>query len=318
MNSEASTTILKELETFDSLCSQAKSSLDCSSPISDSIFLNFNKSSDKIDLFLSCLIHGNEVEGLSSINVVFEELVRAQKKPNINILILVGNRPAGIKGVRFIGRDLNRSFNSTPPATWEEERAQEITGLLSSTKYLIDIHQTIIPTLNPFFIYNFTPGNFAFSRAIDSKLPIATFKGQSISTDGQGFSSTINSYDGLSFSIELGHKGFSASQRRFAVDILKKAIDFVESNEPLPKMNKDNSGDIYTWGFILKNNGEKLVDNLVNFSEVKKGDVIAYTKSREPVLAPITGRALFPKYGEYADASSELLIILTPFDFEKD
>ena len=104
----------------------------------------WNGSHEKhIALSLVGLIHGVEVAGLGILCSLLELLVHDGLSLNISLGIAVGNAHAAEKSVRFVERDLNRSFGREAATLLEEKRADELERLLRHSRYFIDFHRFI-------------------------------------------------------------------------------------------------------------------------------------------------------------------------------
>src|SRR5690606_1320078 len=90
------------------------------------------------------------------------------------IAILIGNIDAGAQNVRFIEKDLNRTFGETGTATKEEQIARHLEPVLLKAKYVVDLHQTQHPTLSEFTITPQKDKNLGLAWNIAPAVPIIT------------------------------------------------------------------------------------------------------------------------------------------------
>ena len=105
-------------------------------------------------LFISAGIHGNEPSGVIALEKVFRTLNRQRPTIAGKVIGIRGNRAALKKGVRFIDRDLNRTWTEENVAsglrdTNEKKEMFEIIDVLESQskegftkRYFLDCHTT--------------------------------------------------------------------------------------------------------------------------------------------------------------------------------
>ena len=67
--------------------------------------------------------------------------------------ITLGNPEAARKGVRYLESDLNRVFLETDLQTHEARRAKTLMPIFDQADILLDLHQTILKTQTPFYIF---------------------------------------------------------------------------------------------------------------------------------------------------------------------
>ena len=63
-------------------------------------------------------------------------------KTDVPTVVFLGNVKAAEMGVRFVERDMNRSFNMDDMATHEARRTKELEHILLESTFYLDIHQT--------------------------------------------------------------------------------------------------------------------------------------------------------------------------------
>ncbi len=125
-----------------------------------------------IALTLMALTHGNETAGVAVLNELLRMLAGTALNFNIPICFVLGNPWAAKEGQRYLEKDLNRSFGSDRQNTREERRAKNLENILKQTNFLLDFHQTIEPSENPFFIFPHTKQGFDFARDISIRTPV--------------------------------------------------------------------------------------------------------------------------------------------------
>ena len=265
-------------------------------------------------LTLCTLVHGNEVGGIEVFLKLLEEIYSKRLIVKSNLRLILGNVEAYLEDKRFLETDLNRAFGLDEHEKKEELRAREFESFLRDSDVLIDIHQTIGPTSNPFYIFEYEKKSYNLARYLHPTLPIVAitkkrnFKGKTSTayTIGNG---------GMGITIETGQKAIEETQISLGVLIARKAIE-TDFEENLPVAPLSNT---YQFSQII-NNPEgtfELVSKYSNFDPVKKDELLA-KNADEKVYSEVEGKILFPKYGEYAKSSIELALILRPVQSEED
>lgn len=288
----------------------------------------WNGSMDKpIALSLVGLIHGVEVGGLGVLCSLLELLIRDGIDLKISLGIAIGNSAAAQKSVRFVERDLNRSFGREAANLLEEKRADELELMLLRSRYFIDFHQVKLPVTSPFWIFPYTPDGFALARAIGPDVPLITHWGKGFSADGQCSDEFVNRNGGAGTTIELGQNSFEPRQIGLGVQIALQGIAFVSERLaggfPMSR-TVAATAPIYTWGQVIpypETGAPVLDEGWNNFMPVKKGQRLGEFAGQE-IQAAIDGLILFPKYpdppqdGQYPKTppAAELVRILKQID----
>mgnify|MGYP001007806190 FL=1 len=133
-----------------------------------------NHQSERIDLLITGLVHGNEVIGIEVINRVLKRVVK-NNEININLGFLLCNIEAAQKNTRFVESDLNRSFSTKEIVTLEQRRASEIAKIVDQTDFIFDLHQTVEPSLTPFFVMEHRHELIQIANQLLPQFPIVTF-----------------------------------------------------------------------------------------------------------------------------------------------
>lgn len=254
------------------------------------------------------LIHGNETAGLAVLNEVLEQIVNGELKFNIPVALAIGNREAARQGKRFVDRDLNRSFAAPEEqrSTREGQRAKALEGVLAETAYLLDLHQVSRPSGRPFFIFPYRRQGLALARALHPRLTVVTHWGKSFSQDGMCSDEFVIKHGGQGITLELGQNGFDPYQIALGTAAASRALRVVSqwletpgSSEAVrPGPSSSDDGELYTWAAQLpwpQGNLVELKANWQNFDEIKEGTELGHVDG-QAILAPCSGRLLFPKY----------------------
>lgn len=255
----------------------------------------YANSEGELDLLITGLIHGDEVIGIQIINRFLEENNLADMP--IKIGFLLGNIDAYRKNVRYVESDLNRSFASIQVITLEHKRALEIASIVQKAKYIIDIHQTIEPTLRPFFIFPHHEKLIKMANALLPEVPIVTFAENGFSKNGKTMIEYALNVGRLGMAIECGQKGFNDEISLKMQNVLSDLIDKLSSNIDL------STTDIFVNQILQTidyHDGDELIPGLQSHQVVKKDEVIGKKADGENILSPVDGYIYFPKYGELA------------------
>jgi succinylglutamate desuccinylase len=269
------------------------------------------------------MIHGVEVAGLAVLVELLELVTRGELIVDVPVGVALGNIKAALAGVRFVERDLNRSFGRDQAALLEEKRADELERLFTRSARLLDIHQVKLKIDRPFWIFPYTKNGFKFARSVAPEVSVITHWGRGFSQDGQCSDEWVNGRGGAGVTIELGQNGFDPKQIEHGVRVCSRAISLSTSGavgNPLPNLDSAQAAPIYTWGEIIpypKTGQPVLNPGWHNFRVVKKGEVLGVFDGSE-IKASVSGPVLFPKYpdprpdGTYGETppAAELIRIL--------
>lgn len=299
---------MDELDSFVSACE------DLNLKKLDDYIYRYETHSTDPTLFLSGLIHGDEVGGLFILNSILHEI--SVNKPQLNIIFSLGNIKAYVTKKRYIGTDLNRSFGSVELKSEEYKRAQILKTFLSDVDVLIDFHQTIQPVSHPFFLFPFSKENMEFAIWLDPHSPKITYK--SSKTEGLTFTGAANQFKAKALTIETGQKGFEQKQISYGLSIFKKALSYLTTSEDQPQAT--DFENVYTWSQVVSNHDHslKLIKEFKNFEVIKKDEILAEKSDGTFVKSPIDGFIMFPKLGKARFESKELVCIIKPVSSEKD
>lgn len=253
-------------------------------------------------LTLMAATHGDESVGVNIINHFLFCLLQRKVKLLFPLGVALGNPEAFRLDKRFIAKDLNRSFDAKRKKTYEEQRAHELSVLLEESSWFIDFHQTIMPSLEPFFIFPFTSRGLQFAQSINSKLSVVTHWGKNFSADGCCSDHFVNKSGGVGISIETGQKGFDHRQINLGSMVIIGALNFIEQHlqRRLDKQTYDNGFDnkIYTWADVVSypvSGSVHLDPSWENFMPVKVGQKMGMHDDNS-LVASCSGKILFPKY----------------------
>ena len=282
-----------------------------------------------VNLTLLAIIHGVEVAGLAVLIELLEGLKAGQIPLEVSLGVALGNLPAAQKGVRFVDRDLNRSFGRDNVDSSEDRRADELEKLLARSDLMIDFHQVRLQIDRPFWIFPYSKKGYHFARAVAPEVSLITHWGRGFSQEGQCSDEWLNNNGGIGVTMELGQNGFDPAQIALGFGVVKRTLAVVtgthfgrpESSSTAPK------APLYTWGEIVAyppTGGPVLDPGWHNFKMATAGGRLGIFNGQE-VCASVSGPVLFPKYpdqpanGVYGNTApaAELIRILKVID-ERD
>ena len=253
------------------------------------------------------LIHGVEVAGIAVQNEVFRRILSGQVQLHVDVVFGLGNIEAARRGVRFIDRDLNRSFpmgEAVFSKGIEGLRAQELAAILDDTSFLIDLHQTREKVETPFFIFPFHREGYQWALNLNLSLPIVTHWGSSFSKDGCSSDEYILKKGGAGVTLELGQNGFVTESIDTGVMAISRALNLLARSQVHPAEKgpigfdaSTQAPQLYTWARTVYNDHpeRKLIEGLTNFKAIKADEVL-YTEGGKPCVAGEEGVILFPQY----------------------
>ncbi len=252
-----------------------------------------------VALSFQAITHGNEVGGIEVLLALLELLGSGVVSCPLPLGFILGNPEAARADRRYLESDLNRSFGQKSQASMEQKRAHALEPLLEESLFFLDFHQTIEPTLSPFFIFPYAPSSYQFAAALHQQIPIVTHWGRPFSHDGMCSDEYVNYRGGIGITLELGQKRFDAYHAGVGLQVALSAVQyvlgFVKGNAKTSLERAE--GALYTWKSVVAYEaGMTLREGLVNFQVLKVGDHLGFTADRKDIRAKADGWLLFPKY----------------------
>lgn len=273
-----------------------------SNGINYSLTFDFKKHSGHI--VISGIVHGNEVGSLPAILKIIKDLQENKISYGGKISFFLGNVAAAQKNVRFIETDLNRSFGSVNLIqTSEKKRASELAPLLSTADVYIDFHQTIMPCLRPFYIFEMDYKSYYWARAAGiAKTYVTRKKGAAFSNAGMCTDEYVRSCGKAGITIELSEQGFDPQAESMTYHIIRRSIknmDLVYLHhidiKKIAHKNEDFEFFHITHKESFNNPTKRLNSNLKNFTYIEKNAAIGFIENNI-LKTPTNGYVLFPKY----------------------
>lgn len=279
------------------------------------IFQKYNNSSDylwhwthdggSINFQIQCngIIHGDETGSLPAIIRIIEELETKKRTFGGRLSIILGNPEATMLDQRFVEKDLNRLFLKQDDLSHEGKRARELMPILAQADLLIDLHQTILPSNEAFYIFPYNEESLAWARALEcSRFYVDATPSLSEEPRYQCADDFVWRLGAPSITIELGEKGIREDATALAYKAISRALDFVEEIHSRKATISEialRSPDILHYKTShrepYQSQEYQLRDGLINFTTVTKGEQLSAPNTPK-LLAPCDGMLLFPKY----------------------
>lgn len=257
--------------------------------------------SERLDLLITGLMHGNEVIGIEVINRIIDYFIK-NKVIHINLGLLLCNLEAAKQDVRFIESDLNRSFSVAEVTTMEHRRAIEIAKIVDQADFVFDLHQTVEPSLTPFFVIEHNHELIQIANQLLPQFPVVTFGAGGFSKSGKTMLEYSSSRKTKAMVIECGQKGFSTE---LSEKVAEACLELVKTLKTTEIKTPKEISVLHLVGSITNMGNTHLVPGLVSYLPIKQGQVLAHEGSIE-IKAPFDGRLVFPSYGEKARTNHEL------------
>ncbi len=265
------------------------------------------------------LVHGNELLGLPIINSLIESILNGSLKCASDIYFGLGNIPAAFADKRFIEEDMNRCFGRSDDKTPEAKRARELESLmLNQCDFLVDIHQTIFSSQDPFFIFQYTNQRcLAVMEKWNPGIPVILQNDPLGENTGLCADEYMKSLGRFGAALELGQLGTN-DHFDLGFGICKRVLEF--TNQDLSHVT--SCSDTFKFpllrlygSFKVKDSSYKLDAGWKNLSPFKEGQRLGSCDAGE-VLAPTDGYMLFPRY-RLVNEGQELFYYCTNWDSEK-
>ena len=262
-------------------------------------------------------IHGNEPSGAIALRNISGQLKNLREKLRGRVYFLAGNTRAFVRGVRFIGADLNRRWTSEniarnssdfAPATVEDFEQRELLKIfdeiLKTAKtevYALDLHSTSAAGL-PFA----TVGDTLRNRHFAQKFPVRILLGIEEQLDGTMLE-YLNNQGAVTLGFEGGqHLSAEAVENHEALIRLALVNSGILAPEDVPDLEKHRKKLAAAAGkirFLEVRYREAIAPEdefamnpgFENFDPVKRGQVLARNQRGE-IKAPESGLILMPLY----------------------
>ena len=261
-------------------------------------------------LLTICATHGDEVGSIPSALKFFKAFTEKKTHFRGKWTLIWGNPEASRLRQRFVEQDLNRVYGQLDSQSLECQRARQISPLIQEATLFIDFHQTIMPTLIPFYCSNVYKASYDLSRALGGANVL--FSTKAPSADNMSAIKTQNSFATLhdipSATVEIGVKGFNKSSEILADHLFKRLLEIAvlcSSDKPAPDILSQEALKYPALSIFECCHKEpfthpemKLLPGWKNFSPINKGEILGYKDSqqKDPLIAACKGVIIFPKY----------------------
>lgn len=271
-------------------------------PIPHSVTFN-GGNSNLPHIYISSCVHGDEIGSLPALFNMLDAFALQTKIYPGQLTVSLGNIKAMEKGVRYVEVDMNRHFGDYNIQADEALRAKELCSLIDSCDLFIDLHQTIEPTVEAFYVLSDTPINKKFARCINvAKKGIL----KRIEMDTYSTATTYAFRKGKpSITIEFSQKGFGNSVDQLCSKALEQIMSIGLNLEGSKNIDSLDDSLFFQpeWLHITHYqpfDGPRchLLPGWKNLSPVNKQQLLGHLNSGEEFRSPVNGYALFPKYVE--------------------
>lgn len=293
---------------------QAFSSLPFQGPIPYSLQYDHGQSS--CHLLTICATHGDEVGSLPPALKHFKAFAENKTPFQGKWTLIWGNPKASQLRQRFVEQDLNRLYGQLEASSLEGQRAKDISQIIKQANLFIDFHQTIVPTLVPFYSLRSHPASLDWARALGKihisllKSPLAPANDKSAIPKDLKTQTDFAAWHGIpAVTVEIGVKGFNKSSEILADYLFQRSL-LVASNYVVSSSGLGLEANLSN--FALENPPlsffeclhkepfaqpqMKLNPGWKNFSPLQKGDIVGFRDQQTPLAAPYDGVMVFPKY----------------------
>lgn len=259
-----------------------------------------------LHLVIGCMIHGDETGSLPAVVKLIEALAHRELRYGGPLTVFVGNPEAGLQDRRFLEADLNRVFVDDPPDNHEGRRARELQPMLDAADVFLDLHQTILPTDRPFYIFPWSVSGWQWARVIGGAQTWVTRPADAaFSTGTRCADEAVRLRGRPGLTLELGHKGLSAESEQRAWHALTRLLHAAErigaGAQTLPGAATHHPDLRFVetrWRQPFDDATLRLRPGLTNFAPVARGELLSAADTPE-IRSPHDGMVLFPKYPDY-------------------
>lgn len=266
-------------------------------------------------IHISAIIHGNEIGSLPAIVQLIVNLEQKILSFGGKINITLANPEASRLNQRFIDADLNRLFLNGQPKehleTHEGKRARALMPLLEQCNIILDLHQTMLPSAMPFYIFPNSPIAIAIAEAIGGTTAYIDATPSSDTPTYQCADEFVWRQGKPALTLELGEAGFHEPAKRTSTTAIENLVTLFETlriQNLLTASNEENllaairlhRVESLSWYTTVHREPYasqelRLRPNLINFHPVTKGERLTVEGTPE-LFAACDGRLLFPKY----------------------
>lgn len=261
-------------------------------------------------MVIGSMIHGDEVGSLPAVVRVMEALAEGSLSFGGKVTFFVGNPEAGLEGVRFLESDLNRVFVEDPPDTHEGRRARLLRPILDEADAFLDLHQTILATRQPFYIFPFGVEGWFWARALaGAKVWVTRHPGVAFSSGTCCADEYVRLRGRPGMTLELGQRGFHPDAEERAYRAIVRALQLMDELASGESTLEDAAmaepelqfyHTVHREPFATERHA--LREGLVNFEPISTGNELS-APGTPKMVCPQDGMILFPKYPPVIDGA---------------
>ena len=251
-------------------------------------------------LHVSCLIHGDETGSLPAAIKIINKLKNNEIQYGGRLSITLGNPEAARKGVRYLESDLNRVFLETDLQTHEARRAKSLMPIFDQADILLDLHQTILKTQTPFYIFPKSKESLLWAQAM--RLTRAFIDATPAAHSTTRCADEYFWYQNKpAITVELSQKGLNPHAEDLSLMAIRRALGVIEQIQKGQSIESlaAQSPELHSYRTVYRHpfNGEACIlrPNLHNFISIEAGESLNAPETAE-ITAPMSGELLFPKY----------------------
>lgn len=288
-------------------------SLDGSGPFDYEWCFHHDGGESEAHLVVGAIIHGDEVGSVPAVVDLAERLATASVSYGGRLTLVLGNPEASLKNRRFLDYDLNRVFTDSPPNGHEGDRSLALKPILRTADVFLDLHQTIQPTTSAFYTFPFDRDGWKWARLIgNAPIWVTRAPGAGFSRDSCCADEFVRSLGKTGLTLELGHKGFSASATEKTTAVLQRLLlataqwnGDLTAIEAMAGTQPDFNFIETSYAHPFSDPTLRLKDGIRNLAPVKEGELLS-AEGSTAIEAPIEGYILFPKYPTYQNGSATM------------
>lgn len=258
-------------------------------------------------IVIGSLVHGDEVGSLPAVVRAMRALREGTLRFGGRITFFLGNPEAARAGVRFLETDLNRMFGPEPVDSHEGRRARELKPVLDDATVFLDLHQTILRTEQPFWIFPFQVPGWRWVRALGTaRVWVTRHPEQQFSLDGCCADEYVRLANKPGITLELSQRGFGNGGEERAWETITRALaiaDAVATGSSLAEL-AEAEPEITFYETAHRepfaSDTHALRPGITNFTPVAAGERLS-AEGTPDMVAPVPGCVLFPKYPPRVD-----------------
>lgn len=243
--------------------------------------------------------HGDEIGPLPAAIRLIRELREGRRQFPGELSVLVGNPEAVAAGRRGLDSDLNRVFIEQPPDDREGRRAREMKPILDRADILLDLHQTGAPTASAFYILPYDQAHGDWARALaGAPLWITRPADQAFSPSTCCVDEYVRLRGRIGLTLELSEKGLDPDTEAHAGLVMRRLLDLAADPRPIAELaaaQPEPEFLVLAHREPMGDPSRRLRPGLKNLQPVRAGELLS-PDGAEPVVCPVEGRLLFPKY----------------------